>query len=51
MGVFGPRIEVIVQMQNKQKIGAGGGGGWSHVGGVKVDVNQELFKTNHMILF
>ena len=27
MGVFEPRIEVIVQMQNKQKIGGGGGGG------------------------
>ena len=41
------RIEVFVKIQKKKKIGGGGGrgggggvGGW--VGGVRVDVNEEL---------
>ena len=40
------RIEVFVKIQKKKKIGGGGGrgGGWvgGRVGGVRVDVNEEL---------
>ena len=38
------RIEVFVKIQ-KKKIGGGGGGRWGgrgRVGGVRVDVNEEL---------
>ena len=37
------RIEVFVKIQKKMGGGgAGGGGGWVGLGGVRVDVNEEL---------
>ena len=45
-----PRIEVFVKIQKKNwggggglvGVGSGGGGGGGRVGGVRVDVNEEL---------